>query len=92
VEHFESEVLLGAKELIASRMIRNIFTEVSGKNPNEHEALEVIVGAGYKLHKFGFMMGPNIDPYWLQPDNVTASILGTLKEKKTDSFNLRWVL
>jgi hypothetical protein len=86
------EVSLGAKQLIASQLIRNIFTEVSSENPNEHEALEVIVGAGYKSTKFGFMLGPNIDPYWLQTDKATESILGMLKEKKTDYFNLWQVL
>jgi hypothetical protein len=96
VEKLEPEVVLGAKELIASRLVRNIFMEVTVKTDEQWkacaQALEVIVHAGYHLAGEGGFMGPNMKSMWPNDEHLVTNILTAAKKQRSKQLNLWWVV
>lgn len=95
VEGFEYAVMEGAKELLKSNMIRNVFMEVSVRSAAERESnipcLEFLSGpAGYKVHQIGGWMGPNTPVDWPNDDPLVEKILGAAAETSAKQLNLWW--
>ncbi|CAB9517403.1 Inherit from COG: Methyltransferase [Seminavis robusta] len=96
VEGLEYNVILGALELLQARMIRNILMEVSARNSEEMElnkpALDLLIEAGYKLHKVGGWRGPDkdleLDPNKDAAEQIMEKTLG----EKARQLNLWWTL
>ena len=61
VEGLELKVLQGAKELLKTKKIKNIFLELkSDHNPQDlEEMFAILFDSGYELYKFGNYRGPN---------------------------------
>jgi FkbM family methyltransferase len=95
VEALEPEVVLGAKELIGSRLVRNIFVEVTVKNDLQwkacEQALEVIIHAGYHLAGQGGYLGPGKKSPWLNDEHLITNILSAAKTENSKQLNLWWV-
>ncbi len=60
VEHFELEVLEGAKKLLQSQMIEIITFELKTNEPRDRKSriLQLLFEAGYRLHMHGTWQGP----------------------------------
>jgi FkbM family methyltransferase len=60
VEHFELEVLEGAKELLQSQMIEIITFELKTNEPRDRKSriVQILFEAGYRLHMHGTWQGP----------------------------------
>lgn len=97
VERHEAQAVLGATKLLHSALVQNIFIETSldefaeGKCP-DRDAIETLVNAGYVLHKYGGMQGPNT-PSLLPMDESLVDKLAVLirKGRKHGYLNLWWV-
>lgn len=64
IEGYEPKVFAGAKELLKSKMIKNILLEMSPNKPENSEAPNIemfnsLINAGYTLHMWGMFQGPN---------------------------------
>lgn len=63
VEGEELGVFEGAKELLRSKRVQNLFMEGGGHGPAVHRRFKQIVGllvdSGYEIHKIGGFRGPN---------------------------------
>jgi len=98
VEGLDSEVLRGARKLLAENRARNVFMEVFKRSTVERqkgrESLEMLVEAGYKLAGWGLWQGPGLKPppEWssLGNDRLIESIISA--EPKARGLNLWWSL
>jgi FkbM family methyltransferase len=96
VEGLEPEVILGAKELIRSRVVRNIFMEVTVATDSQSEAcaqaLAVIVNARYQLKQTGGFLGPGNKNLWPNDEHLISKILDAARNQKVKQLNLWWAL
>ena len=92
IEGYEPNVFAGAKQLLASHMIKNILLEMSPNKPLQNEIpniemLTMMFDAGYILHKCGYYMGPkNPNPF---PDASSSRILAENLVDKTMKNNVQ---
>lgn len=96
VEGFEPAVIIGAKELLKSHIIHNIFMEISTRTQKESEgnlpmlnflALE----AGYVLHKIGGWKGPEGEVLnWPNDDQLAGKIDAASMKEGAKQLNLWW--
>jgi FkbM family methyltransferase len=90
VEGMEHRVLAGASRLLASRAIQNVFLELSARDPqesaNSRKALELLIGAGYKLVGIGNWAGPGNPVPWVHDAELISSVLA--EADKQDSKQL----
>ena len=96
VERHEAQVLLGARELIQSRMVKNVFTEV-GKDVDrnaQEQALMLLVDAGYQLKGQGTFRGPGEPPTFLQhgidKSEISTRIMDVVLSMREPYLNLWW--
>ena len=96
VEGSEYSVIEGAKELLASGLVKNIFMEVSARTKREMHvnlpALNALSEAGYKLHKIGGFRGPNQEVPFPQDANLAKSIMKAALDERAKQLNLWWTL
>ena len=99
VEGYEINVMQGAQRLLQSHIIRNIFMEVSARNPKEIEesrvTLTTIASAGYNVHQYGGFRGPKHTVNWSSQKNVTELVdlvMHEVTKKKHPQLNLWWSL
>ena len=95
VEGFEPSVMAGAKELLQSRLIKNIFMEVSARNKAERDSnidfLKYLSGpAGYNLYQIGGWQGPSKEVNWPQDDLLVERILNATTAEQAKQLNLWW--
>ena len=96
VEGLEPDVVLGAKELIRSRVVRNIFMELTVTNDSQAEAcaqaLAVIVNAKYQLKQTGRSLGPGNKNTWPNDEHLISKIVAETRNDRTKQLNLWWTL
>ena len=94
VEGLEYKVIEGAKELLKTKMIRHVFTEVSARTDEEGDLnipfINYMVEAGYRLYQIGGWMGPNEHVNWKHDENLAALILNVTKTHSAKQLNLWW--
>eukprot|EP00525_Craspedostauros_australis_P009140 CAMPEP_0198123710 /NCGR_PEP_ID=MMETSP1442-20131203/38165_1 /TAXON_ID= /ORGANISM="Craspedostauros australis, Strain CCMP3328" /LENGTH=336 /DNA_ID=CAMNT_0043782955 /DNA_START=238 /DNA_END=1248 /DNA_ORIENTATION=- len=97
VEDHEAQVLLGARRLLQTQQVRNVFMELSQESRihNLHlvkEALQILVDAGYRLVGEGKVRGPKNDVTWKEYRTTVPWIMAHLKRQKMPYLNLWWSL
>lgn len=96
VERHEEQVLLGARRLLISKLVRHVFTEVGTEeihNQKEQAGLQVLIDAGYRLCRIGGYRGPaNAVPFDTSDPTTLISLLYThmANKKKSPYANLWW--
>ena len=94
VEKHESQVLLGAKRLLATKQVRHIFMEFtidlvksSENRARQTDALQALVDAGYHLCAKGGFKGPTTpSPF----DSRDPQLVTKLMDSLTSAVNLWW--
>lgn len=95
VEKHEAQVFLGAKQLLKSRIVQNIFTEVAADADHKAQiqALQLIVDAGYHLRGHGSFRGPSEKPSpWKLDGNLPNEIIKHIAKGEHPYLNLWWSL
>lgn len=99
VEGHGAQVLLGARELVASGLVQNVFTETSLHKDKEMydaevQAVRMLVQKGYKLAGIGEGKGPGEKNPWPNDDKVVEKIFDRLKSLSGTHpcLNLWWSL
>ncbi|CAB9503272.1 Inherit from COG: Methyltransferase [Seminavis robusta] len=96
VEGFEPSVIEGAKELLRSHMIRNIFMEVSVRNAPEREKqipmIQYFTAAGYKVFKIGGWQGPNNPVSWPNDAALVNNVLDAAAKESAKQLNVWWTI
>jgi FkbM family methyltransferase len=96
IEGYEPNVFDGGKQLLKSKMIKNIMIEMSPKMPRNNEAANIemialIINSGYELHLWGLWQGPNKpNPFPDSPPHeLPAKLVNmTMKMKAPNQVNL----
>jgi FkbM family methyltransferase len=96
IEGYEPKAFDGAKELLKSKMIKNILFEMSPDKPSSSEApnvdmINLLINAGYTFHKWGLAQGPNHpNPFPDAPIDKLGELLveKTMKTVKARQMNL----
>lgn len=96
VERHEAQVLLGAKELLQSGLVKNIFTEI-GVDVDRSillEALHLLTESGYQVAGQGNFRGPDLPSPWPDDDDLVDNIVGFLDQKMEAHpyINMWWTL
>ncbi|CAB9501235.1 Inherit from COG: Methyltransferase [Seminavis robusta] len=95
VEGFEYSVINGAKQLLTSGMVHNIFMEISARTIPEADSnipLLTFLSEHYRLHAIGGWIGPNKLVNWPKDDDLNRKILVAAKEEGAKQLNLWWRL
>jgi hypothetical protein len=91
----------GARKLLHSGLIRNIFMEVSARSDREiidsTATVEQIALAGYDVYQYGGFRGPHREVHWSSAANNNAthlvqSIMHEVTKKRHAQLNLWWKL
>ena len=96
VEGFEYAVFNGAKELLKSGMVQNVFMEISARTEEESDAniplLEFLSKeAGYRLYKTGGWSGPGGEPKtWPNDAQLIGKIQKEAEEAHAKQLNMWW--
>jgi FkbM family methyltransferase len=94
VEGLENKVIIGAAKLIQARLIHNILMEITVKNDDDKKdlrpVLELIVKAGYKLHKYGGFLGPGNLSKLPHDDQLIDTIMDKCQTGTHGQLNLWW--
>jgi FkbM family methyltransferase len=99
VEGHGAHVLLGARRLMSSGLVKNVFNEVSLHEDKdmfqaEMEAIRLLVDTGYKLVGQGTESGPGEKSLWETDDSIADNIFSYLKTLKGKGkhvyMNLWW--
>jgi FkbM family methyltransferase len=98
-EGLGSKILLGARELLRSGIVRNILAETD-RHADQHgqqieiEALQLLVDSGYKLAGYGTWSGPNLVSKWSHDKDLPRKIYDEVSSETrvTPYLNLWWTL
>ena len=92
VEGQEYKALAGAKQLLQSHMVQNIFMEVSVRTNEEvetsHMSLQLLLNAGYQLVGQGGFSGPHRHVPWPHDDQLVANIVRAAQETYAKQLNV----
>jgi FkbM family methyltransferase len=98
VETLEHKVILGARRLLRSHLVRNVFMEVSARNADEvanaRRAATVLIKTGYKLRAYGGFSGPGNTALWPQEDadSLVSNIVNEAKNTPVQQLHLWWTI
>jgi FkbM family methyltransferase len=71
IEGREPQALSGAKALLKSKVVQNVFMEISGQLEQLYiPTIRILLDAGFEIVKYGRFMGPNKE--WPYPPNQTT--------------------
>jgi FkbM family methyltransferase len=68
----EDNILTGAKDLLASKMVKNVLLGLY--NPNSTKACTVLLEAGYAVHMWGYSLGPDQDAAALPKEGLVDAL------------------
>jgi hypothetical protein len=96
LEELGYNVILGALGLIRSKMIHNIFMEISARSENEitaHKAaLRLMNLAGYTVRKVSSWRGPYELFLFDNSRDLAEQIMEHAQKERTKRLNLQWTL
>lgn len=102
VDGYEAHVMEGARKLLESHMIRNIFMEASIRTADQLQAartsLLVLAQSGYKVHAMGEYKGPQpegIKNTWAHvttPQHLASQVIHETALTGSRSVNVWWSL
>ena len=99
VDGYEAHVMEGAKQLLNSHIIRNIFMEAAIRNKEELKAarnsLLIISQAGYKVRQWGDVKGPQNDVDWshlTDPEHIASQVIAQAAKHEGKFLNVWWTL
>lgn len=95
VEGNEYQVINGAQKLLKSKMIRNIFMEISVREPFERKQnipMLKFLGedANYRLHAIGGWPGPGTPVDWPNDEHLVKKIQDAAAKEGAKQLNLWW--
>jgi FkbM family methyltransferase len=99
VDGYEAHVMEGAKQLLASHIIRNIFMEAAIRTKEELKAarssLLIISQAGYKVRQWGDAKGPQTEVDWshlTDPEHIASQVIAQAAKHEGKFLNVWWTL